>query len=455
MWKKVLAAVEGRPGRTIVVIGLVMAAAYGSALVLLPKADGRIVVGDAAHYYVYLRSAVFDGDLHFRNDYIRLYGLKGGEPDTEWVYRDTATGRVRNMMAIGLPILWAPLFLLMTAAVALANWLGVGYPFDGFGKLFQATAGFSGILGSSVGAWLAYRLATRLFGRQIAIWSTLAIWLGSNALYYSMISPTYSHAMSMFVVSALFLDWAASLDDDRWQRYARLGAWIGLATLVRWQDAVFLILLVVDAVWHMRGKLTTWRSAVARLAAGGLAWLAVFSPQIVVWMILYGQPVSMPQGSEWMQWTRPRVLAVLFSDWHGLFTWTPIFALSVAGLLPLWRHHRRLAAGMIAALLVSVYANAAVIEWWAGEAYGSRRFVSCFPIFVVGFAAVVNWCRAWTRAVTWTSVVLVGLNLLLLLQYQLFMHGLRMVAPYPRGAYGLLVARFITPFKLIAWWLGS
>ncbi|MBE3135698.1 MAG: hypothetical protein IMZ55_19690 [Acidobacteria bacterium] len=461
MVKTLIAAVERRPGRTIAAVGLLIALAYGSALVLLPKRDGRIVVGDAGHYYVYLRSAVFDRDLHFRNDYIRLYGLKGGEEDTEWVYRPTATGHVRNMMAIGVPILWAPLFLCVTLGVAAARLFGSAYPLDGFGAIFQASAGFSGILAATIGAWLTWRLVARLYGARIAIWSTLAVWLGSSAIYYSMISPTYSHAASMLVLSAFFFRWATSFSRQTCWRFAQLGSLIGLATLVRWQDAVFLIVPFVDVIWHARvvepGRpaRVNWQRIVLNLAACGVAWLAVFSPQIGVWMVLYGQPLAMPQGSEWMQWGNPRIAAVLFSDWHGLFTWTPIIAVAAIGLVPLWQRDRLIATGMIAALLVSVYANAAVIEWWAGEAYGSRRFVSCFPIFVMGFAALVDRARTHPLAMAALGVTLVVLNGLLLFQYQLFMHGMRTVAPYPRGAYNLLLARFVTPFKLIGWWWSS
>ena len=461
MVKAIIRIVERHPGRTIAAAGLVMAIAYAAALMVLPKRDGRIVVGDAVHYFVYLRSAVFDHDLHFRNDYVRLYGLTGGERDTEWIYEPTATGHVRNMMAIGVPILWAPLFLCVGLGVAVARLLGSTYPLDGFGALFQASAGFSGIVAATVGAWLSYRLAACVFGTRIAIWSTLAVWFGTSAIYYSMISPTYTHAVSMLVISGFFLRWATSFDRQTSWRYAQLGALVGLATLTRWQDAVFLIVPLVDAIRHARSDgasrsaRAAWWTAVRNLAACGLAWIVVFSPQIAVWMVLYGQPVAMPQGNEWMQWGNPRIAAVLFSDWHGLFTWTPMVALAVLGLIPLWRRDQRLAVGIVAALLVSIYANAAVIEWWAGEAYGSRRFVSCFPIFVLGFAALAEYTRRHAAAMAAVSTVLVVLNGLLLFQYQLFIHGLRTIAPYPIGAYNLWLARFVTPFKLVGWWFGS
>ena len=141
---------ERRPGLTIAAIGLLFAAAYGLSLILLPKPDGRILLGDALHHYVQLRSAVFDRDLQFQNEYIRMYRLPGPDPETRWIYVDlTETGHVRNVMPVGPALLWAPAFLLVTAGAWIANLFGAAYPIDGYGRAFQATAGLTGTLVSS------------------------------------------------------------------------------------------------------------------------------------------------------------------------------------------------------------------------------------------------------------------------------------------------------------------
>ena len=72
---RLLTLPERRPGLVIALIGCLFAVAYASSLVLRPKPDGRVVTGDALHHYVQLRSIVFDQDVHFRNEYIRLYNL--------------------------------------------------------------------------------------------------------------------------------------------------------------------------------------------------------------------------------------------------------------------------------------------------------------------------------------------------------------------------------------------
>ena len=104
-------------------------------------------------------------------------------------------------------------------------------------------------------------------------------------------------------------------------------------------------------------------------------------------------------------------------------------------------------------LLLSWYVNAAVADWWAGEAFGSRRFVSCVPIFGLGLAALADRWTPSLRQAAAATMVLVAHTFLLLVQYQAFMHGLRDVAPYPRGAYNLWLARFVVPIDLVKKWL--
>jgi hypothetical protein len=445
----ILRVPEQYPVHTLAAIATVFALAYGAAILYLDKPDGRIVVGDAVHHFVQLRSAVFDRDLHFRNEYMRLYGLEGPVPGTEWIFDGTATGHVRNYMPVGPALLWAPAFLLVGAGVWISNLLGGSYPLDGYARAFQAAAGFSGIGAAAIGSWLAYRTASRLFERGAAIWAILAVWLASSTIYYSVISPTYSHAASMLAVSAVWLVWTRTLERQSLGRYGAIGLLVGVAALMRWQDAVLLIVPALDLARSWRNGLT-WCGA--RLLATGAGAAAGFAPQMAVWTALYGQPLAIPQGPAFMRWGDPALFAVLFSDNHGLLTWTPVIGLALAGLVLLVRRDRLIGAAAIAFFVSSWYVNAAVADWWGGEAFGARRFVSCFPVFVLGTAAVFDRLRPRLSPAV-PAVLFIGYTLLLLVQYQAFMHGLRDVVPYPRGVYDLWLARFRVPFDVAAWWL--
>jgi hypothetical protein len=446
------AVIERRTGAVVAAIAAVFVTAYAASLVLLPKPDGRVVIGDALHHYVQLRSAVFDGDLHFRNEYIRMYGLRGGEPGTAWVYQDTATGHVRNLMPIGPAILWAPAFLVAAAVTWLGHLVGWSYPLDGYGRLFQATAGVSGVLAAAAGVWLAFRTTSELFGRRAAAWSALVLWLSSSAVYYSVISPTYSHAASLAATSLFWYVFVRDRRTIRVARYISLGALAGAAALMRWQDAIILSAVAVDLLSRI-GRELNIRQVAGRGVASVASAAVAFTPQMLVWQTLYGTPLSIPQGDDFMRWGAPALRAVLFSYWHGLFLWTPIVAIAVAGLAFLRRRDPMVFAAALTFFALSWYVNAAAADWWAGEAFGSRRFLSCFAVFTLGLAGAIERWSPDVRALAFASAAVVVHTFLLLVQYQAFMHGLRDVAPYPGNPFNLWVARFIVPFDLLRRWL--
>jgi hypothetical protein len=451
--RPLLAWPERHPRGVILTIGILFAFAYAAGVIALAKPDRRIVVGDALGHYVQLRSAVFDRDLRFRNDYARMYGLEEGSPVERSLAepRLTPTGYTRNFMPVGPALLWAPAFLLVAAAVWVMNLFGAGYPLDGYAPAFQAAAGFTGVAAAVAGNWLAYSTAERMSGPRAAIWATLALWLSSSAIYYSVISPTYSHAASMLAAGAFWLVWIRTLERQSIARYLLVGVLAGVAALMRWQDAVLLLVPAFDALWHVRA--TRAGGAALRLLASAAGAALAFLPQVAVWTVIYGQPFTVPQGSGFMRWGEPALGAVLFSDNHGLLSWTPIVALALAGFVPLVTRHRAIGIAALAVFAVSWYVNAAVSDWWAGEAFGARRFLSCYPILVMALAALFERAGERRGVLAATTLVFTAFTFLLLLQYQAFMHGLRDVVPYPRGFVDLWLWRFRVPFDLAARWL--
>jgi hypothetical protein len=116
------------------------------------------------------------------------------------------------------------------------------------------------------------------------------------------------------------------------------------------------------------------------------------------------------------------------------------------------KRYRAIGVAAIAVFLVSWYVNAAVSDWWAGEAFGARRFLSCYPILVLGLAALFDRFGDRRGVLAAVTMGFTAYTFLLLLQYQAFMHGLRQVVPYPRGVVDLWLWRFRVPFDLLAWW---
>jgi hypothetical protein len=321
---------------------------------------------------------------------------------------------------------------------------------DGFDHALQIVPGVTGVIASTAAALISWRLARRWTDPASAAAATLAVWLGSSALYYSLVSPSYSHAGSMFACALFFSHWLQPTTTSSWsaRRAAASGALAGLATIMRWQDALLLVIPLFELV---RSPMPWARRAIGAVAAVA-AWAVVFSPQMAVWHALYGTWLAVPQGASFVQWTAPHPLDVLLSDNHGLISWTPIVALSVIGLMGFMQQNRRFALPIAAILLGAWYVNASVADWWAGEAFGARRFLSLFPLFVIGLASWIGVPGARGLRVTIVGA-LVAANFLLLFQYEVFMKGHRDLAPYPAGWFNLWVARFVVPLRVVARWL--
>ena len=442
--------VEARPAAAFTLVGLAFAVAYLAGVLLFPQRSGRIINGDAIQYFAYLQSAVVDGDLDLWNDYRQLY--RTADPETNvWLRSRTPAGRVPNMMSVGPAVLWSPFYV--TARFV----LGADAAGDRPQAVLYASVGVAGVFYATIGAWLTFLASALLFPRSAAFWATLVVWLGGPALYYSSVSPTYSHATSLFAVSLFVYVWLRTRGSYGYGRTLVLGALAGLVALVRWQDVLVVLLPIVEAVLVLRRRQAGAVTMLSKLVLLGLAAGLVFTPQLLAWQAIYGTPLVMPQGAGFMLWTSPAVVSVLFSLKRGLFSWTPALLPAVAGLPLLVRRDRLTGWAVVLVLAASVYVNASARDWWAGEAFGARRFIGDSVFFALGLSAVMALPQLVRRPglVRWASAAAIAYNALFLLQYQLFMRGMRDLVPYPETARQVFLDRLWLPWQALWRWLAG
>jgi hypothetical protein len=118
--------------------------------------------------------------------------------------------------------------------------------------------------------------------------------------------------------------------------------------------------------------------------------LLVFFPQLWVWKWTYGSWVIVPQGSGFLRFSESLWSETLFSSRNGLFAVTPALWFVMPGLYFLGRRHGPLAWLLAGLLMTQAVINGAAWDWWAGGAFGGRRFAATFPIWAVALSALCD-----------------------------------------------------------------
>ena len=289
-----------------------------SAVLITP----RIYSGDEVQYFAFLRSAWKDGDLHFLNEYewlVRRAPEKQQNFKHAFIDHPTATGYARNDAPIGCAVLWAPFFGLADAYVRLTG----KFAPDGYSFPYILMICFGSTLYGFLGFALQYSMARRWFGARSSFWAVLTLWFGAHAVYYMYVTPPMSHATSIFTTSLFLYIWFRVREAGRLHGWLLLGLVGGLASIVRWQDAFFLLLPLLD-----RRPL---RLKLAMLAAA----FVIFVPQLWAWKILNGEfnPYSTGNLKGKFFWYGKYLVPVLLSSYHGLLVWTPVIGLCLVGFV--------------------------------------------------------------------------------------------------------------------------
>jgi hypothetical protein len=368
----------------------------------LPLVTPKVRGADEIEYFSYLRSAVFDRDLHFENEYRYFYerdpqGLLGFK-NTFLDRREDATGRPINFGSMGAALLWSPFYLLAHALVLLARALGSGVAADGFSTPYLLAVGLGSVSWAFAGLLLTHRILMRWAGvaQTAATLAAAALWLGSPLLYYVTLAPGFAHACGFFAVSLLvFLFLRAQERADEGPSlldWAAVGAAGGLCALVRDQEG---LLIIIPGAWLLarlrRQPLLTLRRGATLLGSAAL----VLAPQLLAYHALNGHYGPSRLVGRKMSYWSPHVLQVLFDPGHGLFFWTPLLLLAVAGLAlallrPATPATHGLAALLALGLLTQVWINGSIESWSQAGAFGSRRFVGVTVVFAWGLATLLD-----------------------------------------------------------------
>jgi hypothetical protein len=367
-------------------------------VVTLPIVTKRLYASDEVQYYSWLRSIAFDRDADFDNEYRHFYDTGVVRTDG---FRDTflnddrltEAGRRINFAPVGAAILWAPFYGLGHLAA-----LATGAPADGYSRPYVAAVAYA----SAVYGFLAVLLSA-IFARRIlshGLRASLVVAIGTPLLFYVYVAPPFAHAASAFAVSLFLVTWLLVRGQWTWRGALALGLSGGLMAMVREQDILFVAGPALDFLRSALARSADApRRSMATMAgaavAGTVAFVLAYAPQLLAYQSLNGHPGPTVYATRKMYWYSPHALGVVLSTEHGLFFWTPLAAIALAGLVVVAigrvARDRPDAAWMAALALImfalQVYISGSVDSWTVAGAFGQRRFVATTPLLTLGLAA--------------------------------------------------------------------
>jgi hypothetical protein len=335
------------------------------------------ITSDGGLYFANLRSIVFDHDLQIRPELAVL----------------DLSDRPHSIVPVGPSVVWAPLYLL----VAAVDWLVGPSPTAGAAHGLQGAyvraALVSSWLCAAIGVVVIHWRLRREFGRGPSLLTSLLM-LGATPLaYYLVVEPSMPHAASFGAVAL------ALTVGDAWCRRGLpsgrqawiIGSLIGLAFLIRPQDALFGIFPLV-AIAAAGAPRASRRHALTRLAwlFAGLAPF-LLAQAAFAWAVMRANPVpyQLVGGGGYLDLTSPRWLDVLFSARHGLLSWTPVVTVALVGTVVYARRERTWALPALIVFGAMCWINGSTTDWWGGAAFGGRRFTSMLGALAPGLAVIV------------------------------------------------------------------
>lgn len=386
-----------------------------------------VIQSDGVGYYSYIRSIVIDRDLDFENEYKALWPDRFGTPQ---YHMRTDTGYIPNYFSVGPSLLWTPFFSAAHITTHILKHFGHAIEADGYSGLYVLFCSFGSMVYCFFGIIFVYQFLRIYFSPNISFLASSFILLGTSLTYYMAFELFMAHIHSFFIISLLMLFLFKYFDYNVNRHWALLAFFLGLAAIIRWQNISYIIIIFLyiinDIAKHSKNNMISKDNIylIKKLFLFLIVLFFTVLPQLIVFRILFGFWLGVPQGNCFIVFNIQKIIYVLFSSHNGLFHWHPIVLISTAGLI-ISAFSSLKNSLLLLTLIIQIYINSLPLDWWAGHAFGMRRMINSSIIIAFGLAFLINTFsknKQWISGISYYSLILICIslciiNLLMVLAY--------------------------------------
>lgn len=365
----------------------------------------KSIVAEGFGYYAYLPGVFIYNDIDsfkwFDEVYPKYYPPGFNPPSRNFlapVKNDFVNKYFPGMALLVLP------FFLIAHFLALA---GAGEA-DGFSLIYQIAFAASAFFY----AWLGLKFLKKLlllfnFNERVIFKTVFALFLGTHLLFYTIYGSFQPHTYLFFLITALGFNlkiFFSGQSNNKTLFYISFLS--GLIVLLRPFDAVFIFCIPVFGFRFAEiGEYKRKIFRLKQLLAITIPFVALIFLLFGIWYNQTGSFILDPYGGERFYFNKPHWLDLLFSFRRGWFLYTPLAALSFAGLI--FFQNKKHVLLICSFFLALTYILSCWWSWTFGTNFGLRPLVDFNVLIAIMIAFLFAGTQTALKQIILTSIVFV------------------------------------------------
>lgn len=263
---------------------------------------------------------------------------------------------------------------------------------NGYSSNYMWLIKLSSLFYALMGLILTYKILLFFTDSFHALLSTSLILLASNLFWFSLYQAGMSHIPLFFLYACLIYTSIKVHQTPRLLYFIVLGFCVGLITVIRPTDILCMIIPLLYNIYNketFNHKIAFIRTHALKILWAACCFIAVMIPQCLYWKLTTGSFLYYSYGTQTFNWLHPQVFKGLFSASNGWLIYSPLFFLSVIGII-YWRQFKSLALVYCTLFPIYIY----VIYCWFCYNYingfGSRPMIHLYALLAVVLAVFLQ-----------------------------------------------------------------
>ena len=346
-----------------------------------------IIEADGKGYYAYLPAIFIYHDLNF-GFFDTIEKEKYYNENLQYDYRSYFRGKYINKYYSGTALAMAPFF-----AIGHLVTVFLGYPLDGYSRYYTLFINLASIFYLALACLFLLKLLRTYNIRGIYIFLILfSIVFGTNVFYYSVIEFSMSHIYSFAFINMFIYYTKKYFNHYKIKLLPVIGLILGMVVLIR--PANILIVAMVPFLAGSFLRLINGMKVIVKnipaLIISFLLFMIILSVQFAIYKIQTGRFWIYSYGDEGFNFFSPQIINTLFSYKKGLFLYTPLLAISLAGGYYLFKKSRYTFFTLLGGLFLITYVFSSWWMWYYGGSFSSRVFIEYFAFFAILLGIALN-----------------------------------------------------------------